>query len=103
MHGTVTVANGEKLSYGSITFMPPDGKPGPSATAPVTEGNYKFDRENGPTSGPQVVIVKWVDPGRARVAIKVARKSAVSGKTEWRGTANISDDGKFLCDFAFKN
>ena len=64
LHGTVTVASGEKVN-GSITFRPADGR-GPSANVKLAEGSYQFDRKNGPAAGPHIVIVKrGLPPGRA--------------------------------------
>jgi len=54
--GTVTDAGGDKVS-GSISFVPDQGRPGPSAIASIKDGEYRFDKSNGPTAGPHRVIV----------------------------------------------
>ena len=99
VHGTVRLASGETLT-GSIIFFPAKG---PGATTGVVEGEYTFDRSNGPVKGPQTVVVKrsvsrYV-PGRP------AEKKAVSRsqKAEWNQSIEVLDDGKYVLDFTLKD
>src|SRR4051794_10110705 len=67
IHGTVTLPGGEKLN-GAISFLPaspasPHGSnPRPSARTKLTEGSYQFDRSDGPTAGPQQVLIQRIVP-----------------------------------------
>ncbi|HVW02530.1 MAG TPA: carboxypeptidase-like regulatory domain-containing protein [Planctomycetaceae bacterium] len=54
--GTVTDRDGEPLE-GSISFLPDGGTEGPAANASVLNGEYRFDRTNGPVAGMYRVIV----------------------------------------------
>jgi hypothetical protein len=56
VYGTVSEARGEKVS-GSISFVPDQGRPGPGAIASLIQGEYRFDKTNGPTAGLHRVIV----------------------------------------------
>ena len=102
VHGTVTLASGEKLS-GSITFLPARGRLGPAATTKLAEGRYKFDRHNGPAAGPQTVIVKRVVP-RSNVLDSLAKKQPIAKtKGEWTQSAEVSDDGQYLHNFTLED
>src|SRR5437016_13607117 len=61
VHGTVALAGGETIS-GSISFVPAKGASGPAATVSLIDGEYQFDRSNGPGAGPHQVIVQRVIP-----------------------------------------
>jgi hypothetical protein len=56
VYGTVSDPSGEKIG-GSISFVPDQGRPGPGATASLIQGEYRFDKTNGPTAGLHRVIV----------------------------------------------
>jgi hypothetical protein len=56
VYGTVSDSSGEKIS-GSISFVPDQGTPGSGATASLIQGEYRFDKTNGPTAGRYRVIV----------------------------------------------
>ena len=106
IRGTVLAANGKKFS-GSITFVPTEGTPGPAATANLIVGDYRFDRENGPTVGPHRVIVTKL------VAKDMALKSrphanppasaedavAEAARTVWTLSADVSADPPYQCNF----
>jgi hypothetical protein len=118
VHGTVTFANGEKPDC-SIMFKPAKGQPGPSATTKVVNGNYQFDRTNGPTAGPHTVTVARIihrslqklSDKKASAEKKPAtnKKTAADNqagpdeKTEWTESADIADDGRYLQDFTLKD
>ena len=99
VHGTVTVASGERLN-GSITFVPAQGQAGPSATTKLDEGKYEFDLTNGPTAGPHTVIIKRVvSRADALKAIKAMQPSRENG-AEWTLSADVADKGQYLQDFS---
>lgn len=102
LHGTVTVADNEKLN-GSITFLPAGGRPGPAATTGLSEGVYKFDRSNGPTAGSQTVILQRISAGSRVPQMHAAKKRITSTKSQWTQTIEVVDDGKYVHDFALKN
>lgn|GEM_PF-4232446 len=54
--GSVTSSSGEPIS-GTISFLPEAGTKGPAATASVVEGDFKFDKSNGPVAGNYRVLV----------------------------------------------
>ena len=56
IHGTVQTVAGEKFDA-SISFQPVGGKR-PVANWTVKNGEYRFDRTNGPTAGPTKVFVR---------------------------------------------
>ena len=98
VHGTVTMASGERLN-GSITFLPAQGQSGPSVTTKLDEGKYEFDRTNGPTAGPHTVIIKrLVSRADSLKAIAAKQPSRVSG-AEWTLSADVADNGQYLQDF----
>ncbi len=102
MHGTVTLASGEKPS-GSITFLPAKGGAGPAATTALAEGSYQFDRSNGPLAGPKTLIVKRFVPRAIVLQTLNNKKAAQQTKTEWAQSVEVSDDGKYLHDFILKD
>ena len=97
VHGTVTLANGEKLN-GSITFLPTEGLAGPAANARLKEGSYQFDFENGPTAGPHTVMIKRID-SRSRAPQMQADDSATPRKSEWNRAVELTNDGQNIQDF----
>ena len=85
VQGSISRANGEKLN-GSITFLPSEGRAGPAATGSLIEGEYRFDRENGPTAGPHRVIVSKIIPKRLVLearSIRSRRRPGPGRKTTW--------------------
>ena len=54
--GTIHDRDGEPLE-GSISFLPDGGTEGPAANGSVLNGEYRFDRTNGPVPGKYRVIV----------------------------------------------
>ena len=88
----------------SITFLPDDGKKRPAASESVTEGEYRFDRTNGPTAGRTKVLIRRID-GRQHVPrtpqTKTNRKTPT--KSEWTRFVNVADDGKYVQDFTLEN
>lgn len=102
VHGIVTVVNGERFN-GSITFLPTNGRMGPSATTKVADGSYQFDRSNGPAAGPHTVIVKKGIP-TPRIPDSVsARQSIPNTKTVWTESVDVADDGRYEHNFTLKN
>ncbi|MEX0793841.1 MAG: hypothetical protein WD045_11945 [Pirellulaceae bacterium] len=63
--GKVTL-DGTPVEEGSITFLPSEGTSGPSAGAPITNGNYAIARQKGPVEG------------KYRVEIRATRKTGKS-------------------------
>ncbi len=104
--GSVSRPDGDKVN-GSITFLPSEGRAGPAATTSLIEGQYGFDRENGPTAGPHRVIVSMgaakglVLKSLARKASPTARKAAAAGggKTTWTLSTDVPADAPYRCDF----
>jgi len=103
--GTVTFANGEKLPDCSITFVPAEGSSGPSATARLLDGNYHFDRNNGPTAGPHRAIVRRNISKTALMASLRGKgepsnaPDAPEPKLEWTHMVDIPPKGPYQCDF----
>jgi len=102
VHGTVTLVSGEKLS-GAITFLPAEGRTGPAATAKLTKGSYKFDRSNGPTAGPQTVIIKKIVPRSSTLKSLADKQPIPITKAVWTQSADVSDDGHYLHDFTLED
>ena len=100
VHGAVSHADGEKVN-GSITFLPSEGRAGPAATTSLIEGEYRFDRENGPTAGPHRVIVSKIVPKRAVLEALVQKKSppAGGGKTTWTLSTDVPAVAPYQRDF----
>jgi hypothetical protein len=96
--GTVTPASGEKFS-GSISFLPAEGRPGPAATTSLTDGEYRFDRQDGPTAGPHRVVVNMVIPKGAALEARNKKAPAAGGKTSWTLSAEVPANGPYQCDF----
>jgi hypothetical protein len=101
--GTVSLAGGEKLN-GTITFLPVDGTQGPAAIASLVNGEYQFNRNDGPAAGPQRVIVnkaiskKLMLESRGKAA---PPEQAAGGppKTEWQKSVDLKAEGPYRCDF----
>jgi hypothetical protein len=103
LHGTVKTAGGEKLNA-AITFLPADGKKRPAATASVIQGEYRFDRVNGPTAGrTEVHIRRLIGRGESIPRSGVKTKPKASAKSEWTRFIDVADDGKYLQDFPLEN
>ena len=104
--GTVSCATREKLN-GSITFLPAKGKPGPAATTSLVDGEYHFDRNNGPTAGPHRVIVNKFVPKDAMLKSLAFKTSPASreapvargDKTVWTLSADVPTEAPYQCDF----
>jgi hypothetical protein len=99
VHGTVTMASGERLN-GSITFVPAQGQSGPSATTKLDEGKYEFDRTNGPTAGPHTVIMKRVVSRAASLKAIAAKQRSRDNRAQWTLEADVVDNGQYLQDFS---
>ena len=107
VYGTVTDADGEKIN-GSISFVPDQGRPGPSAIASVKDGEYRFDGTNGPMAGPHRVTVTQTvakDPSAKTAAIPqkaMAAKKGIAGPS-FPGQPTLSADvpakGPYKLDF----
>jgi hypothetical protein len=102
--GTVSQAGGEKIN-GSITFLPADGKPGPAAIGSLLDGEYQFNRQNGPAAGPHRVIVTKVLPkmsmlqSRGKPAPAGQAAAGKPPKTQWTQSANVKAEGPYRYDF----
>jgi hypothetical protein len=78
--GRVTL-DGEPLQEGSITFVPADGNPGPTAGGAIRDGKYRLDSRNGPAVGKNRVEIRSVvrtgrripDPRMPRLTIDETR------------------------------
>jgi hypothetical protein len=106
IHGTVQTASGERFDA-SICFKPVDGK-GPVANGSVKNGEFKFSRSDGPTAGPNNVIVHRLvhrgDSIPSRTKPKAGAATAgPPAKSEWTLPATIVDDGKYTQDFTLKD
>jgi hypothetical protein len=105
--GAVWLSSGEKLT-GSITFVPAAGHRGPAATTTLVDGNYRFDRSNGPTAGPHRVIVRRVI-SKSRMLEGLASKQpkdvkpapARDSKMEWTLFVDVAEN-RARCDFALE-
>ncbi len=103
VHGTVTLANGARLS-GSITFLPAKGRPGPAATTALVEGSYRFDRSNGPAAGSHAVKIMKRNNSRSRIPQSPSDgQAAEKTRMEWTESTDVSDDGQYLHDFTLEN
>ena len=98
VHGTVTMASGERLN-GSITFLPAEGQSGPSATTKLEEGKYEFDRTNGPTAGPHTVKMRRVVSRADSLKAIAAKQRPRESGAEWTLSADVTDSGQYLQDF----
>jgi hypothetical protein len=105
--GAVSLESGEKLS-GSITFVPTEGHRGPAATTTLVDGNYRFDRSNGPTAGPHRVIVRR-GISKSKILAGLADKKPKGGKPElatepkmeWTVFVDVAEN-RIQCDFALE-
>ncbi len=105
--GTVTAPDGEKIS-GLISFVPDQGRPGPSAIASLKDGEYRFDKTNGPTAGLHRVIVartaskepsvKQAGSPQASPAWKKGG-AAPSAPGQWTLSADVPAQGPYRLDF----
>jgi len=102
VHGTVQTVAGEKLDA-SIALLPAGGRKGPAANASVKEGEYRFDRVNGPTAGRTEVRIRRID-GRQRVpTLQAKTRRKTPTKSEWTKFVDVADDGKYVQDFTLEN
>jgi hypothetical protein len=112
VRGSVARADREKFS-GSITFLPAKGTLGPAATTSLVDGEYRFDRHNGPVAGPHQVVVskvipkgeilrslpKGVSTADGKTAGRVKTASTAEEKTEWTLSAEVPAEPPYQCDF----
>jgi hypothetical protein len=106
VYGTVAHPSGDKID-GLISFVPDQGRTGPSAVGSIVKGAYQFDKTNGPTSGPHRVIVTRT--GGKEMAVKPAGaakrppkgpKSAVAAGPlgPWTFSRDIPENGPYQID-----
>jgi hypothetical protein len=106
VHGAVVDAEGEKID-GSITFLPDQGRSGPSAIASLVKGDYRFNASNGPTAGPHRVIVTRTRSKETLLQRAAAKARATGSKSgggvsqaaEWKFSREIPANGPFEFDF----
>ncbi len=106
VRGDVTLPGGEQFN-GSITFIPASGHRGPAATTTVKDGNYQFDRTNGPTAGPHHVIIKRVISKSAMLELRGSRNPRAPKETpqggeprlEWTLSTDVTEQNFDHCDF----
>jgi hypothetical protein len=106
VEGAVAYINGEAFN-GSISFLPAAGRPGLAASVGVSNGYYRFDSTNGPTAGPQRVILHKISRRRApprsiRQQIPPAAPQgsrAASRKDTWTFSADVPLAGPYRYDF----
>ena len=107
MYGTVTDPGGEKIS-GSISFVPHQGRPGPGAIASLIEGEYRFDKTNGPTVGLHRVIVTRTASKEPTAKQAGSPKGPPAGKKgvavpspgmPWTLSADVPAKGPYRLDF----
>jgi len=77
---------------GSISFLTVKGQAAPTANAAVIDGDYKFDRNNGPIEGHYKVVIRRV------VSKADSRAAPKSAESDWESTADVADDGEYLRD-----
>jgi hypothetical protein len=103
VHGTVSFANGAKLS-GSITFVPAAGHAGPAATTTLADGDYQFDRDTGPTAGPHQVIVRRILSKSAALSARGKKPTEPlppaesAQKLEWALAVDLSESDAQPCN-----
>jgi hypothetical protein len=102
LHGTVKTVSGDRFDA-SITFLPSDGKKRPAATASVRNGEYRFDRTNGPTAGPTKIIVRRFARRDEALRAIAKRKPVPQARSEWTLAADVADDGRYVRDFTLEN
>jgi hypothetical protein len=105
VYGSVSCSSGEKLS-GSISFLPDKGNSGPAATTGLVNGEYHFDRNNGPTAGTHRVVINKITHDRQATRALPPRgprtdsgASAVEEKTSWTLSADVPAGGPYRFDF----
>jgi hypothetical protein len=107
VYGTVTRGSGEEIS-GSISFLPPKGQPAPAAVTSLVDGQYRFDRSDGPTAGPhRVVITRKIMKGQPEKQAGGAQATAAGPKSparqppriEWTRSADVPAKGPYEFNF----
>ena len=107
IHGTVKTATGEKIDA-SISFQR-IGEKRPVANGSVKNGEYRFDRTNGPTAGPTKVLVRRIVgregslPSRMKAVGREPPEADPAPKVEWTLSADVRDDGRYVQDFVLKD
>ncbi len=97
VHGTVSFANGAKLS-GSITFVPTAGHAGPAATTTLADGDYQFDRNTGPTAGPHQVIIRRILSKSAALTTRGKKNAELPPPAEWALAVDLPDSDAQPCN-----
>ncbi|WP_442505753.1 hypothetical protein SH528x_004559 [Novipirellula sp. SH528] len=54
--------DGNPAPNGSISFLPARGTSGPAATSLIADGQYRFDKSNGPYTGAYQVVISFDAP-----------------------------------------
>jgi hypothetical protein len=55
--GLVTIVGTDTAVNGIISFLPEAGNDGPAASASIVNGEYRFNKTNGPVAGKYKVVV----------------------------------------------
>jgi hypothetical protein len=106
VYGAVAHPSGDKID-GSVSFVPDQGRSGPSAITSIVKGAYQFDKTNGPTAGPHRVIVtrtaskeQTLKPAGGPKGQVKGPKSAVAGgqAAQWTFSRDIPEKGPYQFD-----
>lgn len=81
--GTITGVTGRD---GTITMMPADNHEGPSGTAQIINGEFKFDADSGPGPGPYMARVRLAAPVRAGAQVAASDPAKQPDKIPTRAT-----------------
>lgn len=95
--GTVSRSAASSIN-GAISFLPAVGTKGPSATASVVDGKFRFAAEDGPVPGQyQVLIIPKAikDIPQSDSAKNAAESKAKSEPKEYRLEATVPEKGPF--------
>jgi hypothetical protein len=90
--GHITGKDAETLD-GSISFIPAKGNEGLGATASLKNGEYRFDRSNGPSAGKHQVSIRRT-PSKPTI-----RPETTQMRQEWTFPADIPAGGPYTVDF----
>jgi hypothetical protein len=101
VYGKVALPNGEAFN-GAISFLPAGDRKGMAATTRVTNGKYQFNRSDGPTAGPQTIVLRRFASGAERVRTTQPGKAGENSRSEWTLTRDVPDDGRYSCDLTLE-
>lgn len=98
LSGKVT-CGGQSIKQGSITLTPAPGHKGVAANTSISDGQYRFTREDGPSPGSYRAIIQEV---ANKEEILKRQSNGGIATTQWERDITVPESGSPMEDFVVK-